>query len=178
MNLRNRQQLLGLLAIAAVGLLAGDRLVFSPLVRSWKERSRRITELQRAVTQGTQLLERESAIRTRWEQMRTNALSGEVSVAQSQVLQAFDRWSRDSGVSIGSIRPQWKGNADEALTLECRADASGNLSALTRFLYELENDPLAVKVDSVEITAQDSNGQQLTMAVQVSGLLLPAPETR
>ena len=58
------------------------------------------------------------------------------------------------------------------MTLECRADASGSLSALTRFLYEIEKDPLALRIDSLEITARDNTGQQLSLNLQVSGLLL------
>ena len=36
MNLPRRQQLLGVVAIAVVTLLAGDRLLYSPLSQSWK----------------------------------------------------------------------------------------------------------------------------------------------
>ena len=61
------------------------------------------------------------------------------------------------------------------MTLECRADAAGSLPALTRFLYEAEKDPLALKVEAVEITARDNDGQQLSLALQVSGLLLNPP---
>lgn len=61
------------------------------------------------------------------------------------------------------------------MTYECRADAAGNLSALTRFLYQAEADPLAIKVDVVELTARDTDGEQLTLGLQVSGLLLKTP---
>jgi len=63
------------------------------------------------------------------------------------------------------------------MTLECRVDAFGNLSALTRFLYDVEKDPLALKVDALEITTRDNDGQQLSLALQVSGLLL-TPSTQ
>jgi phosphoribosyl-AMP cyclohydrolase len=62
------------------------------------------------------------------------------------------------------------------MTLECRADASGNIQALTRFLYDVEQDPMAFKVEIVEITSHDNNGQQLSLALQVSGLLLNPQE--
>ena len=60
------------------------------------------------------------------------------------------------------------------MTLECRADAFGSIQSLARFLYELERDPLALKVDELEITARDSEGQQLSLSVRFSGLLLTA----
>jgi hypothetical protein len=171
MNLKNRQQLLGILAIGALAVLAADRLVLTPLTTSWKARSERLVELKTSVQRGTTLLEREEALRDRWEEMSTNALSGAMSEAESLVLKAFDRWSRESGVSVSAVRPQWR-EWEDYLTLECRTDASGSLSTLTRFLYLLERDPMALKVDSLEITARDSTGQQLTLALQINGLLL------
>jgi hypothetical protein len=46
---------------------------------------------------------------------------------------------------------------------------------LTRFLYEVERDPLAVRVEAVELAARDNDASQLTLGLQVSGLLLNAP---
>ena len=176
MNLTNRQQLLAVLAIAALALLVGDRLVFSPLAKTWKDRADRIDELQRSVTQGTLLLAREASIRARWESMRTNTLAPEVSIAENQALSAFDRWSQESRIGINSIKPQWRRSpAAEFATLECRVDAFGNLSALTRFVYEIEKAPLGLKVDTVEITTRDDRGEQLTLGLQISGLQLNPP---
>jgi hypothetical protein len=58
------------------------------------------------------------------------------------------------------------------MTLECRADAFGSIQAVSRFLYEVERDPLALKVEVVEIMPRDTAGQQLTLGLQVSGLVL------
>jgi hypothetical protein len=104
--------------------------------------------------------------------MRTNTLPASVSAAENEVLKGFERWSQESRISISSIKPQWKQGGDDFMTLECRADAFGNIQALTRFLYELEKDPLALKVEAVEITTRDNDGQQLTLGLQVSGLQL------
>jgi hypothetical protein len=172
MTPHHRQQLLGAVAIAAIVLLAGDRFVLTPLARAWKDRAARIADLQQQVAQGETLLQRQDTIRTRWEHMRTNTLPQELSVAEDQVLKAFDRWGRESGANIAAIRPQWKSNDEDSLVLECRADAAGNLAALVRFLYEIEKDPLAIIVDALEITARDPDGQQISLALQLSGLLL------
>lgn len=176
MNPQNRQKLLIILAVGIAALWIGDRLVITPLLQSYKERTARISDLGKTVANGAQLMGRESIIRDRWEGMRTNTLPSEVSIAESKVLKAFDKWSRDSSLSITSVKPQWKHNADDYMTLECRVDASGSLSTITRFLYEVEKDPLALKVDAVELSARDNNGQQLTLGLLVSGLLITPVE--
>jgi hypothetical protein len=173
MVIKNRERLLVLLVGIVVAVFLGDRIVLGPVRKGWVDRSTRIAELKKQVSQGTVLLGREQNLRQRWEQMRTNTLAENVSTAENEVLRAFERWSQESRISISSIKPQWKrGGDDDYVTLECRADAFGNISAVTRFLYEVEKDPLALKVESVEISARDSGGQQLELGLVVSGLQL------
>jgi hypothetical protein len=118
------------------------------------------------------MLQREDRIHERWDSMRTNTLPDNVSEAENEVLRAFERWSEDSRLSVSSIKPQWKRAGDDYMTLECRADAFGSIQALSQFLYNVEKDPLALKVEAVEITSRDDTGRQLSLALQVSGLLL------
>ena len=172
MQIKNRQKMLVILAAVGVGFLLGDKLIVTPLTAGWQARSKQIAELTKQVNQGSLLVSRESVIRDRWDQMRTNTLPEEVSAAENEVLQAFERWSQASRISISSIKPQWKRAGEDFMTLECRADAFGSIEALTRFLYEVEKDPLALRVEAVEINARDNDGQQLGIGLQVSGLQL------
>ncbi len=176
MPIKNRQQLLIIVAGAAFALLLGDSLVFTPLVKLWRARSERIVDLRAKVKAGDELLRRDASIQARWSQMQVNTLTNNPSLAEEKLLAAFDQWSRDARISVNSITPQWKRDHDEYQTLECRVDASGSIGSLGRFLYHLEQDPLAVKVESLEITARDKDGQQLSLALQLSGLVLSKVE--
>ena len=171
MKIANRQQLLVIIAGIAAVLLVADRVVISPLLGLWNTRATQLTELRKQVTQGTALLQREAAIRRRWQQMRSNTLPPDPSFAEAQLLRSFDNWARASRANITMITPQWK-REDEYLSLECRVDASGDLETLSRFLYEIERDPVAVKLESIELSAHDDNGQQMTLGLQASGLVL------
>ena len=175
MNVKNREQLLIIVTITAVVLLGGDRFVLSPLIASWKERSAKIVELEKNVAHGKQVLERAGSVERKWQEYKSNTLSNDVSVAENQLLKAFDRWSLDSRISISAIKPQWK-RAEDYQTLECRVDAFGSLATLTRFLHNIEKDPLAIKVDAVEIGSRDNTGSQLTLGLLVSGLSLGTKE--
>ena len=171
MQIKNRQQVLLLIALGAALFWVGNTLIITPLINGWEARSKRIAELKQQISQGEMLQSREQSIRDHWSQMHTNMLSANASLAQSQIFKAFDRWSQDSRMKVGSIKPQWK-HTDEYTTLECRANATGDIQSLSKFIYDAEKDPLAVKVDSVEITSRDNNGQQLSLVLQVSGLVL------
>jgi hypothetical protein len=177
MNIKNRQQFLLVLTLIAFALLIGNSLVYEPMVKWWKSRETKIAALREQVNNGKTLVRRETFIRGRWAQMQTNALPGDASPAEQQVLKAFDNWARESGANINSITPQWNNDEDDYSTLECRVDASGDLQTLSRLLYEIENDPMALKLESVELTARDDRGQELSLGLQISGLAL-TPKTQ
>jgi Tfp pilus assembly protein PilO len=173
MKIENRQKLLVVLTIAVVALFLADRLVFEPLAGWWKTRQTRIAQLRQQVAGGKLLIQREAALRAHWDQMRTNTLPANPSVAEQQVLKAFDGWAQESGVSINGITPQWKSDSDQDYaTLDCRVEAAGALGTLTRFLYDVEKDPMALRLESLDLSAHDDAGQQLTLDLQVSGLAL------
>jgi hypothetical protein len=178
MKIKNRQQFLLLAVIVLAVLFIGDKLLLTPLGKLWTARSKNIGELKKRVETGTQLIQRERNLRLRWDQMRTNTLPANASQAEQQVLRAFDRWAQDSRVSITSLNPQWKHDTDDYMTLQCRVEASGNMNAVSRFLYDVEKDPMALRLELVEIGSRDAEGQQLALGLQVSGLVLTPQQKR
>ena len=160
-----------ILAGAAVLLLVLDSLVFTPLTKTWQAHSAEIARLQKNVTEGRGMITNAARTQARWAEMQSQALPKEPAQAEQDLISAFDRWGRSSNIELGSIKPQWKrGGTNRYSQLECRVDATGTLATLSRFLYEVEKSTLALRVDSVELTARDENGQKLTLGLLVSGL--------
>jgi hypothetical protein len=172
MNPAQRQRLLTVVTLAAVGLYIADLVVFTPLGRLWSERSARIATLRRQVSDGRALIQRESGLRDRWNQLRTNALPAEPSQAEQRLLRACDEWARSSGAQIVDRMPQWKGDEAAYQVLRCRLETSGSLSSLAQFLQRMEQGPLAVKLDSLQLMSRDPAGRQLTLGLQINGLVL------
>jgi Tfp pilus assembly protein PilO len=169
----NRQRLLMILAGAAVALLLLDSLVLTPLTKAWQSRRAEIARLEKNVTEGRGILARADRTRALWAEMQTQALPKDPSKSEQELITAFDRWGRSSNIELGSIKPQWKRGATSRYSqLECRVDATGTLATLGRFLYEVEKSPLALRVDSIELTARDESGNKLTLGLLVSGLRL------
>ncbi|HEV2391680.1 MAG TPA: hypothetical protein VG146_04865 [Verrucomicrobiae bacterium] len=177
MQIKNRQQLLIIVAVAAVSLFAADKLLLSPLTNLWSARAARIAVLRNQLTRGKMLAQRERGVREHWDQMQRRALTNNTSAAEQAVFHAINNWADNTGVIINAITPQWKSDSDDYATYECRVDASGDINRLSRFLYQAEREPLALKLDSVEITSRDKDGQQLSLGLQFSGLVLhPEPK--
>lgn len=172
MRIKNRQQAMAVVAAGLVGLLLADRLVLTPLVTLWKRRADQIVAMRGNVLQGEALIGREPIVTQQWDHMRSNMLAGEISVAEDRFLKAVERWAQEGRVSLSSVKPQWQRGTDKYVTLECNLEASGNLGAITRFLYEIERDPLGVKIVRTQINARDDAGEQLTLNLQLSALAM------
>ena len=146
--------------------------MLEPVGRWWSARSKEIAGLRTQVKDGSSLVRREAAIRGHWDEMRTNTLPNDSALAERQIITAFDSWSRDSGVQITGLLPQWKNDTDDYQTLNCRVEVSGDISTLSKFLYDVERGPMGLKLDSMELSTRDSTGDQMTLGLEVSGLAL------
>ncbi len=175
-QIKNRQQMLVIGAIAIVALFAADKIILSPLGSWWKSRSEALVAIRKRVADGEQLIRREDGLRSRWNHMQTNTLPRNDGLAQQQLIESIDRWSRDSRISVTAITPQWKKDSEDYITLECRVDATGTVDTLRTFIYDIEKDPLGLKLESLEVTARDKEGKQLALGLQISGLVLSLGE--
>ncbi len=177
MQIKNRQTFLLIVVASLLGLLILNSIVFDPLIESWKARSAKISKLTDDVNAAHQLIKYEPGIRRNWNGRKDNMLPTSNSQAEAMMMDAFDRWQRSSGITRSSYRTQWRqGNDDSYMTLECHADFSGNLRAITEFLYQLEKEQMAAQLESMQLTARDNNGREMTLTLQVSSVQL-APST-
>ena len=172
MKTDNRQKLLIVLVAVLGGVFLGDKLLYTPLMKAWKSRHAEIRRLSTQISEGSALIRRDDVIRERWDSMRTNTLPNNPSLAQEQLLKTLQDWAQESGASLNAVTPQWKNDSDDYKTLICRIDASGTLWMLSRFIYNIEKGPLGLKLESVDITSRDNTGRQLSLGLQVSGLVL------
>ncbi|MDB6110142.1 MAG: hypothetical protein JWR69_1892 [Pedosphaera sp.] len=176
MEIKNRQKILLIAAATGLLLLVADSLILSPLMTSWQARTKRIAELKQLVSDGSLVIKRRESTLARWDRMRTNTLPSNISLAEGEMLKAFNRWAQDSGITLVSLKPQWKESGEDYMSLEWRADASGDIRTVSRFLYNLEKEPMGLRVETVEISARDNEGKQLSLGLQLSGLLLNSQE--
>jgi len=120
-KIEDRQRFLIILTLAVIAVFAADRLVFGPLTKLWSVRSERVAELRQgshgrhpAVAAGKEFA------RGVWSDMRATRCRTTRRWPSSSLLKAFDTWSQESRVSITGITPQWKHDADDYMTIECR----------------------------------------------------------
>jgi Tfp pilus assembly protein PilO len=171
-KIKNRQDFLIIATIVVVGLFVAVNFIFTPLQGWWSERQTQIHSLHDKITAGKLMINSEAGTRSHWKEMRANALPASTSQAEHQVFTALTMWSRESGAEITSITPQWKNDSTNYLTLNCRVETAGELGALSKFIYDIEKGPLALRLDSVELSSHDNNGQVMNLGLEINGLAL------
>ena len=178
MKIKNREQFLVVLAVVAAGLYIGVNFILTPLQGYWSDRQKQIHDLRDKVSEGNQLIHRDAAIRSHWDNMRTNALPASATPAEQKFLKAVDGWAHESGAEITSIMPQWKSEATNYVTLNCRLETAGDLNSLTKFIYDIEQGPMPLRLETVELSAHDATGQTMTLGLEVNGLALLNNDTK
>ena len=179
LNLPNRQRTLVIGALAMIALYILDSILIEPLYHVWQTHSAEIAKLQKSVAEGRNTIAHAAQTERFWAEMQANALPKDPAQAEQDVLKAFEQWRSANNIEFSSQRPQWKrGATDRYSLMELRVDATGTIPTLSRFLYELERSPLALRVDSIELTARDEGGSKLTLGLIVSGLRLSPLERK
>jgi len=159
-------------AVVIIGLLVLDSFAIEPLIKTYKDREERIAKLRADYQRDKALVGRERGIRNYWRDISRRTLTNNPSAAEHQVFQAVDRWAQSSGAAVAGINPQWKKDSDDSMTYECHVDATGDLSRLGRFLYNVEKEDMALRLQAIELSARDKDGRQMAMSLQFSGLML------
>ena len=170
MEVKNRERMLLYLVGALLALFLADRLMITPLWHLWQARNARIAELREDVRDGRALLSRADVLEARWQDMVQRGLPKDRPAAEERMLTSLNRWTRESRVAIKSLKLPWRQSDSGTPRLEVTATAEGSMESIARFLYQLEIDPLATRLVSVEVSTRDNRGSVLTLDAHWSTL--------
>lgn len=172
MRIKNRENLLKIVAIACVVFLVGDQFVLSPLLAKWKATSEEIATLRQKYENGENLVGRERALRRAWRIYQRDDLNAVSSIAEQNIYQAEEYWKNESGVNITATKPQWTEYDERYETYSLRMAVNGSLEECIKFIHLIESDPLPIRIEELELAARDKNGQEIGLTLHLTGLKL------
>jgi len=173
---KNHEKTLFIAVGVAVALLLLNYIVLTPLYNSWSDRQDQIKKLRGQIREGLALKARATSIEQHWNEMFTNTLPVNNTLAENRLFTAFQGWAQNSRVVLVSQRPSQKDSDDDAYSNEeWHADVTGDIRQIFTFLYSVESSPIGLKVDAVDLSARDDRGAQLALGLTVSGLILNPP---
>ena len=170
-----REKLLLTVALLAVAILIGDRLVLGPLVNSWKIRNDKIEKLERDIAKGKTLLPRLKSSMKKWRTYVSDNLNSTNTIAEDEVLRAIENWTGDSGILLTSIKPQWQKHDDRYRTYDVRLVAEGTMREAVEFVHAIESDELPLKIEQLELASREKTGKLISVSVRFAGLQIGKP---
>ena len=172
MRLENRQRMMAIAAGACLLLLLGDRLVFSPALAAFRERSERLSQLRAEVSRADFLLDRADVWQAQLRTFQDNALPADPSQAEGLLLATVRKWASEAGLTIVSMRPRWQEDGDsETPILELRVAGTGDLAAVSGFLFAVETCRAPLKAASVSVASANDSPARLSISVELHGTL-------
>lgn len=173
MDIKKRERILIAIALACIVILTGDRFILTPMGKTWKKRSEKISLLRKNVEKGELLLDRRNDLKERWDRMKeTGFTSHDPSDAENQILTRVNDWAMRSGLTMNSLKPRWVETGGEDKKLEFRLSASGDLEKVSRFLFELERDSLPLSLEDFGISVREKQNRSLDFTARFTSLIL------
>jgi len=179
MNLNKRENLILAVAALCITVLIANKFIITPMIDTYHTRTTDISKLKADLERGHYLIKREKDISEDLKKMLASSLPDDTTVVEKQMFAAIERWKGASSLNITAQTPRWEKDVGGDIPiqakinkLEIKISATGTIQSIARFLYEMETDPLALRVEDVEITSRDSKGQNLTLESRVTGLVI------
>ena len=169
--LSKRERIIGIVAVAAVGLLVLSKFLIGPIADKLQQLDMQKQQLQVELNEAQNLFQRRRLLEKEWKTMLADGLRNEVE-AESRIARAIDGWSREARLTLSSIKPD-RVARDKGLTeITFVVAGTGTLDAVAQFLWKIETAPLPIKVKDMQVGSSNESGQSMSLQLRVSAICL------
>lgn len=169
--LSKRERIIGIVAVAAVGLLVLSKFLIGPIADKLQQLDMQKQQLQVELNEAQNLFQRRRLLEKEWKTMLADGLRNEVE-AESRIARAIDGWSREARLTLSSVKPD-RVARDKGLTeITFVVAGTGTLDAVAQFLWKIETAPLPIKVKDMQVGSSNESGQSMSLQLRVSAICL------
>jgi hypothetical protein len=173
MILSRRERYIVIGTLAVVGLFALDRLLLTPLI----ERRQVVAAQMRLETERMErangLLTNRSRVNRKWNEISGSSLKIDGSTAESQIIRAVNDWALEAGLNLSSAKPERAEKEKQFMKITFRANATGNMAAISRFMWRLQTSKVPIRVTDLSITTRRDGVDDLSLDLGISTIYLP-----
>ncbi len=174
MGLSQRERIIVLVTIFAVGALVADRLVLAPITNGLGELKAERQKVSDQVRKAKNLLQEKQQ---RERKKAASAGFRSDAEAESGVAKALDKWAEDARLALTSVKPDRVAGGDKGLKEILFVIAGkGSLDAVAWFLYQVETSELPIKVKHMQLGSTSEAGDNMSLELRISTLYLAADE--
>ncbi len=172
MVLSKRERIIAIVAALAVVVLVLDYYAIKPLMESsTRLAAERLTATQKLNEAGV-LLNRETAMRTKWKEMVADGLKDSPGDAEPQVLHTLQDLAGQAHLNISSLRPERSTKGDVVREITVQTSGTGSMAAVSRFLYLVESAKIPLRITALQIGARREGKDDLALVARISTLYM------
>jgi len=178
MILSRRERYIVIGTVAVVGLLALDRLFLTPMIERRQVIDAQMRQATDEMTRANGLFTNSPRVHRKWNEMTAETLKIDGSNAESQIIRAVGDWARESQLNLSSVKPERAEKEKQFMKITFRANATGNMAAISRFMWQLQTSKVPIRVTDLSITTRRDGVDDLSLDLGMSSLYLPPEPTK
>jgi hypothetical protein len=172
MVLSKRERLIAVVTIAVLMIFALDRFILTPILDARDKVLSEKTQLIKEMTKASEIFKQKNRVSKQWNDMVSGGLNSDVSVTESQILNAIQVWTQEYGLTLSSIKPERQRGEGEMKEIVFNMACSGNMNSLGRFLFQVENSLLPVRITEFQLGSRSEDGRDMSLQLKLSALYL------
>jgi len=172
MALNTREKYIMIIAVLAVAFLAADNFLVTPMLEKRDALTKELSEAQTRLDQSRSIIKRKNVIEKQWNDLLANGLTENAQELESSVLRYLKDSSVKCGVSLSGLQPEVKSVKDKMGQVEFTVSASGNMAAISEFLWNIETSPLPIAVINIQLGSVDETASKMNLQVKLSSVYL------
>lgn len=169
MVLSKRERIIVLLTLVVVGALIADRFILSPALERLDQLEGDKQQLLAEVNEAKELFQRRRLLERKWRTMQSAGLRSDAE-AESRIVRAMDEWSERASLTLTSVKPEHMASVRGMKEVTFVVAGKGSLSAVARFLHQVETDELPVKVKDMQIGSASESGDSMSLQLRLSAV--------
>ena len=173
MVLSKRERYIAMALVAILLLFVVDRYVWTPAMdareRIQSEKQGLLVKLQQA----ERVLKKRSQLADQWAEMTEGGLGSDPSAIESRVLNAIRQWSEQCRLPLSTVKPDRdRRDGEDMREILFSLALTGDMEAVGRFLWEVENCELPLRIKEFQLGSRGGDGSDLSLQIKLSALYL------
>jgi len=166
MVLSKRERILALATLLVMGALVANSLILDPLFTQRRQAANERIDLEAQLADAQNTFDRRGLLERKWKTVLAGMRSD--TDAESQVTKALNEWSRETRLTLTSIKPE-RTTGDKGISeITFVVAGRGSLESVASFLHKVETAELPVKVTTMQLGSTSESGDSMSLQLRLS----------
>ncbi len=174
MILSKRERTIVILTAAVLAIFLADRFVLSPVLNRRARVEADTSDTLVLLLKADGLFAQKKRLAPRWREMTDSGLGTGAAAAESRLLHAIRDWAQEADLNLSSVKHERTEMERQFQKITWRASGTGSMTAVSRFLYRVQEASLPVRISDLQIGARQEGSDSLAIQVGVSTLCMVA----